>query len=241
MSEYKVYLHVFENGKKYVGITKQEPKKRWNGGLRGYKECPKMAKAIQKYGWENVAHLILVDGLEKEDAERLEIELIKEMNSIKDGYNIEHGGNCAGTHNMETRAKISAGNKGKKKPPLSEEQKEKIRKRISGEGNPFKGKHHTEETKRAHSEFMKGNQYNKGNHHSEDFKKMKSKQMSEKYSNGGNPRCVCVYSFNCENGNIQEFYSLREAARFVGCSPSTLLKKINGEREYKGRTWRYAK
>lgn len=33
MENYKVYMHTLPNGKRYVGITKQEPEKRW---LNGY-------------------------------------------------------------------------------------------------------------------------------------------------------------------------------------------------------------
>lgn len=48
---YSVYMHTTPNNKKYIGITKQKPVKRWqNGG--GYKNQPLMWKAIKKYRLE---------------------------------------------------------------------------------------------------------------------------------------------------------------------------------------------
>lgn len=233
-NNYCVYLHTFPNGKHYVGLTMQEPRKRFMNG-KGYKDCPKMWKAIQKYGWENVRHDILYIGLTKEEAENTEIRLIKEYDSIENGYNIQHGGNTTGTHNIETRRKISLANKGKKKGPLSEEHKRK----ISEEHKAHPCIHHpTEEEKRKHSLFMMGNQYNKGNHHTEEYKRMKSKQMHEKYSNGKHPRrkAVVVESDRC----IVKYSTLRNAARCEGVSPSSAHKYLNGDKERDGKIWRYA-
>lgn len=237
MSSYCVYIHTFPNGKHYVGLTMQAPERRWNNG-HGYKDSPKMAKAIKKYGWENVRHEILLTGLTKAEAEAEEIHLIKKYDSIENGYNIQHGGNTTGTHNIETRKKIALGNKGKKMPPLSEDHKKKISLANSGSNNFFYGKHHTEEVKKQHSIFMMGNQYNKGNHHTEDFKRMKSEQMKKKYSNGSNPRSrvVIVESDRC----ISEYFSLRNASRCEGVSPSVACGYVNGEKKQEGKSWRYA-
>lgn len=50
---YSVYVHVFPNGKLYIGATRQEPKKRWRGG-GGYRNQKAMHEAILKYGWDNI-------------------------------------------------------------------------------------------------------------------------------------------------------------------------------------------
>lgn len=112
---YTVYKHIFPNNKIYVGITKKSPEIRWNKG-KGYKLCPLMNKAIEKYGWDNVRHEILFTNLSKKEAEQKEIELIKkyQCNNSKYGYNIENGGNCCGTHSEETKKKISEAQKGNK-------------------------------------------------------------------------------------------------------------------------------
>lgn len=237
-SNYCVYMHIFPNGKRYIGLTMQKPERRWSNG-RGYKDSPKMHKAIQKYGWENVEHTIIKEHLSKSQAEALEIRLIKEYDTILNGYNIEHGGNTQGTHNEETRRKISKAGKGKKKRPLTDKEKKAASIRVSGEKNPFYGKHHTEKVKKEHSRFMMGNQYNKGHHHSDEFKRMKSEQMSKIYSDGKHPRCKKIECFFID-GNIKEFQSVRDAARAINVSPASIVKYTKRGYDSSGNKWRYA-
>ena len=237
MSSYCVYRHVFPNGKSYIGITSQTLTRRFNNGS-GYKKCPKVYAAILKYGWNNVEHEMLFDGLTKQEAEAKEVELIAYYNSIENGYNIDHGGNVPGTHSVETRAKISAGNIGKRRPRWTEERRKAASAAVSGESNPFYGKHHSETVKKLHSDFMKGNKYNKGNHHTEDFKIAKSEQMKQKYANGGNPRCKSVIRKD-NRGNEETYYSLRKAASVLGKSPASILSHIKSGKPLCGYTWRY--
>ena len=133
---YKVYMHVFPNGKKYIGITAQSLKRRFDCG-RGYQINP-MKRAIKKYGWENVKHELLLDNLTKEEAYKEEIELIKKYNTTDSryGYNVSTGGSgsngCKASN--ETKEKMRSAHIGKK---LSEETKRKIgqnlMKNITGE------------------------------------------------------------------------------------------------------------
>lgn len=237
---YKVYKLASPSGKIYIGITKQPISKRFMNG-RGYKSCPAMNNAIQKYGWENIKHEILFDGLSKEQAEQKEIELIAfyKSNQKEYGYNIENGGNAPGTHSEETKRKISAGNKGRIVSKESIEKfKETMRKKGGrfGDKNTFYGKHHSEKVKREHSEFMKGNSYNKGHHHSEEYKRMKSKQMHEKYKDGNNPRCKKIYQIS--DNKVIEYPSLRTAAKAIGKSPSWLCKRVN---DNNNKEWSYEK
>lgn len=90
---YKVYLHTLPNGKKYVGITKQDVKYRWQNG-NGYKNNSRFYNAILKYGWNNIKHEVLFDGLTQEEAYKLEIEMIalNESNNPNYGYNQTEGG-----------------------------------------------------------------------------------------------------------------------------------------------------
>ena len=117
MNNYCVYKHTFPNGKVYIGITRQKPERRWNRG-RGYEQSTYMWNAIQKYGWENIKHEILYEGLTKEEAENKEIELIakyKSNDSIH-GYNIANGGNCIGTVSESTKRKIASTRMGEDNP-----------------------------------------------------------------------------------------------------------------------------
>jgi hypothetical protein len=91
-NEYKLYCHLFPNGKRYIGITKTSTEKRWSDG-KGYKDQQKMARAIEKYGWDNIEHQIITDGLTREQAERLEMYLIDALDTVENGYNVSIGGN----------------------------------------------------------------------------------------------------------------------------------------------------
>ena len=95
-NKYCVYKHTAPNGKVYIGITCQNPLRRWNNG-KGYAENSYFSNAIVKYGWDNIKHEILFDNLTKEEACQKEIDLIAEHKSnIADyGYNISSGGECA--------------------------------------------------------------------------------------------------------------------------------------------------
>ena len=90
MKSYCVYEHVFPNGKRYIGIS-SDAEKRWRNG-KGYETQPKVARAINKYGWDNIEHNIVVDNVTKEQAETLERYLIAELHTIDNGYNVTIGG-----------------------------------------------------------------------------------------------------------------------------------------------------
>lgn len=93
---YCVYKHTNTlNGKVYIGITSQQPEKRWKNGY-GYEGNEYFYRAIQKYGWDSFEHEIIVDGLTKKQACAIEIELIKAYDSTNSdkGYNFSSGGDC---------------------------------------------------------------------------------------------------------------------------------------------------
>ena len=138
MSVWTVYKHTFPNGKIYVGITGQDPYKRWKHG-NGYATVV-MKNAIRKYGWDNILHEILYDNLTKEEAEQKEIELICKFrsNELAHGYNLASGG---------------AVNCGYKR---SAENIEKMRERMRGKPGIRLGSHLTVEQKKHLSEINKG-------------------------------------------------------------------------------------
>ena len=93
---YIVYKHTNKiNGKVYIGITCQTPEQRWRSGL-GYKDQSKFYGAILKYGWDGFFHEILFNDLSQKDAYEVEEKLIKEYDSINNGYNIQTGGEDVG-------------------------------------------------------------------------------------------------------------------------------------------------
>ena len=91
MSDYIVYCHTFPNGKRYIGITNTSTDKRWNNG-NGYKTQPKIARAITKYGWQNVVHEVLAVGLDHDKANEMEQYYIAKYDTLNNGYNATIGG-----------------------------------------------------------------------------------------------------------------------------------------------------
>lgn len=177
--KYKVYVHVNKiNGKIYIGQTCNSLSVRAGrkSGI-GYKHSTHFYNAIQKYGWDNFEHIILIDGLSLEMANIIEEELIKKYNSMdrKIGYNMMSGGKNKirrqevtdriaekNRHpSEETRRKISIASKKRKTTPelverirqanLGKKRTPEQRKRISeGHKNP------SVETRRKISEAGKG-------------------------------------------------------------------------------------
>lgn len=112
---YYIYLHIFPhkpNPKYYVGVTSQKPEKRWGYKGRGYHNKYNVIwKAIEKYGWDNIAHEILFETTNREEASLKEREYIKlyRSNERLFGYNVKPGGysfekvnhmeNCKGENN----------------------------------------------------------------------------------------------------------------------------------------------
>jgi group I intron endonuclease len=95
-NNYSVYKHTNkQNGKVYIGITKQAVERRWQKGC-GYAGTY-FGNAINKYGWDGFSHEVLFTGLRKETACKIEIALIKAYRSNQHdyGYNISEGGETA--------------------------------------------------------------------------------------------------------------------------------------------------
>lgn len=141
MNDYKVYMHIFPNGKKYVGITCRPLKQRFKGGY-GYAHNSHMMNAIRKYGWENVEHKLLANNLTKHDVEQMEINLINkyDLTNHKKGYNIELGGKAANRITEETRKKLrekcSGKNNARYGVEVSQETREKMRQAKLGKKQP---------------------------------------------------------------------------------------------------------
>ena len=109
-NNYTVYMHISPSGKRYIGITSVSPKKRWQNGF-GYKGQV-FYKAIEKYGWDNIEHIIIETNLSQDEACRLEIDLIKQYKTTDSnyGYNVSLGGDKTTLgyhHTNETKIKMS--------------------------------------------------------------------------------------------------------------------------------------
>lgn len=174
-SVYTVYMHRFPNNKVYIGITKRDVYTRWSNG-KNYNRY--FVNAVNKYGWDNVEHIILADNLTKENACKMEIDLIAKYksNQSRYGYNITSGGDgrpdfvlsddarrrigeatrnrTKGTHiSDEQKQKISKALKGRK---LSEERRQFLSNINKGRVSPNRGKKMSDEQRRKISFARKG-------------------------------------------------------------------------------------
>lgn len=133
---YCVYRHTCPNGKVYIGITCQNPVKRWACG-HGYANNDHFYNAIVKYGWDNIKHEILYAELTEEEAYEKEIALIAEHKSTdrRFGYNHDSGG---------------------KHSQLTKETKERLSGSLKGRTAWNKGVWASEETRKKLSESHKG-------------------------------------------------------------------------------------
>lgn len=134
-----VYMHINkENGKVYIGQTRQELDRRWRKGY-GYKKYQAIRHAFDKYGWNNFEHIVVCDHLSLCEANFLECFLIDCFNARDPnfGYNISGGGNNSGEMNPrygmpvseEVKKLISQKAKERYKNP---EAKEKLSKALKG-------------------------------------------------------------------------------------------------------------
>lgn len=107
--KYFVYRHIVPNGKMYIGITsKSSPELRWGVGGKAYSKSNKhFWYAIQKYGWDNIEHIVVAHSLTVDQACNLESYLIYKYNSMQDGYNQTSGGIRPTEITDEIRNKLS--------------------------------------------------------------------------------------------------------------------------------------
>ena len=154
-------MHIFPDGRRYIGATRQDPKKRWHHGS-GYKNAQKVYAEIQKFGWDSIEHVIVKGQMDKESAMKLEKELIAKYKTQDPtfGLNTKGGGQSFGEHSEEFLASLKGrmvGNKYCVGRKLSESHIEAM---INGskkvKHNTWTNKkHHTDETRERLSALRK--------------------------------------------------------------------------------------
>lgn len=243
---YCVYKHTNSiNGKTYIGITSQNPTRRWDCG-RGYIKNKHFWDAIQKYGWDSFTHEILYSGLSKDDAFYLEKELISlyDSQNYRRGYNIAPGGESGpgfsgenhpmwGKHHSgDVRAKISASKRG---VPYSPERYETFMEKLDRDAlrdrayrtivGYNKGRHFSEETRKRIAES------NGGLRRSEETRQ----KISESMKKG-------VSQFSTNGEFIRDWDCAKSATEVLGIQSSHISKVCNGQRKTAGGfVWRFKK
>lgn len=199
---FTVYQHINKvDGKRYIGITAYDPKRRWRPDGSGYKQNAHFWNAIKKTGWDNFKHEIIAEGLTEAEASEMEIALIKQYKSdhAEYGYNVAPGGMYRAM-TPEIRKKLSEARKG---TMCGENNPNYGNHKLAGANNPNYGKKVSDETRALMSKNRKG----KGLHEFSDEHKRKIK---EHHAGGTAPkRVLCV-----ETGII--YASINDAARAIG-------------------------
>ncbi len=214
LTNWCVYMHENRiNGKKYIGITSQKPTKRWQNGC-GYRESPRFFKAIEKYGWDSFRHELLFTDLTKEEAERLEVELIAKYNTLDPdrGYNLDPGGGGTSSPTPEVRAKMSAARTG---THPTEETIERLR-------ASHRGKVASIESRMRCSQSLKG-----------------VKKSPEHCRRIGETHSKPVQMLSSEGEIIQEFPSIKAASAAMGINFKNISATCHGHRaKAGGYKWR---
>lgn len=126
------------NGKVYIGMTLQNPIKRWKNG-RGYNSAV-FCQDIKRYGWDSFDREILIENAKREEAQEIEKKFIKlyKSNNPDCGYNVTKGGDGGGmlnhNHSDCAKAKIS---EARKKAGFTEEHKKHISEAKRGVNHHF--------------------------------------------------------------------------------------------------------
>lgn len=183
---YCVYKHTAPNGKVYIGITCRKPCERWGSNGNRYQNNKHFYNAIQKYGWSNIKHEILYDGLDDQQAQRYE----KWFIFVYDSSNRMHGYN-----------NTLGGEHGKMSEHTNEENRQRG-KLLIGEKNPFFGRKHSESTRNHLSKVRLANPKRI------ELSKQAALKSKEKTSKK-------VERYNLDGSYIDSFESCADAALFV--------------------------
>lgn len=251
MRTYYVYKHTTPSQKVYIGITKQEPEKRWKNG-KGYDKDQIFRFAIEKYGWANIKHEILFEGLTEEEACEKEVELIAFYKSAdrRYGYNISLGGNTSSpteeenakrsnsmTKNWsdpEYRKRISESMRGVKRSEESRQnisiaQKKRFERPEERKATSERqiGKRRSEEAKRKTSETLRAYYSLEENHK----KQAELHRESNRKTHGKKVRCI-------ETGKVYEVIS--DASKEMGIERRNISAVCRHKRKSVcGYTWEY--
>lgn len=234
MKNYCVYCHTSPSNRKYVGIS-CDAKKRWNEG-RGYSKNYIFYRAIRKYGWDNIKHEILYDGLTLEEAKEIESKLISEWNLTdrKYGYNLSSlkDGLCEESKMLMSLSRI--GNNNCEGRVLSSETKQKIscslKKYYSVDSN-------REQLHRPCSDETK-EKLRKRMFSEETRAKMRKNHYD--FSKGKNPSAKAVRQLSLSGELIKEYEYAKLAATELNIDLSSIIKCCRGKKKTCGGfRWEY--
>ncbi len=142
--EHVIYKLTSPSGKIYIGRTNN-----FQDRMAQHKHCAlvkkmdnSLYKAMRKYGWENFVKEIVATASNQESAQLLEEVLIKQFNSVKNGYNDTYTG--------------GGGNQFVNQPERLKTFKKKMSQITAGDKNGMYGKTHSDEAREKQKQKAKG-------------------------------------------------------------------------------------
>lgn len=235
------------NGKKYIGQS-INVLTRWKDHIhalnRGDSSCRLLQRAWHKYGADNFVFNILEECAE-DQLDSVEIKYIQQFDTVKNGYNIESGGNVQKHLSEETKEKLRQSHLGKVQ---SEETRHKRSEAMRGEKNPMYGRHHTEEVKRRISECNSGrpgypvSEETREKIRRANLGRVVSQETRDKISHackGRTPHNKNLRSVYCIELN-KHYDSAADAGRELNIKSGNITKCCEGERKTcGGYHWKY--
>lgn len=233
--QWVLYMHITPDGKRYIGITCQNPKWRWGNGER-YSFNQYFSDAIKRFGWDAIEHIIVSSCLSRSEAREEEVRLIRyyDTTNREKGYNISPGADIVTPEMSARRSKARMGHEvsAETRKKIAEAQKGKI---ISDEtrrkmSKAQKGRKHSAEENRKHSVAM--TEYLRSINGSE-----KRRAWNDAVSKSKEKK-VDVYILGGDH--VATFNSITEACAFTGVLPPNASKVLKGIRKHsKGYIFKY--
>lgn len=243
MDSYCVYVHTAPNGKKYVGITKQTPENRWKNGA-GYLSSPHFWSAIKKYGWDNISHEVVRDGLNEASACEEEKRLIAlyRSNEREFGYNQTSGGDAGKRYTDDVRKILSEKARERYESP---EEREKASFRVLGTKRSDETRRKISIAKTGKPHFISDETRLKiSTSNKAKYKEMPVEQravVAERARLVGKESSRKVWQFTKEGEFVALYESLREAERCTGVRNGNISRCCNGAvKTAGGFKWQYA-
>ena len=205
-----IYKITNPEGKIYIGQS-IDIGRRFKEYKRIQKKCAgrKIIKSLMLFGVKNHTFEVIEECIIEQLHER-EYYWKLLYKSVENGLNCDYFDNSGGPRSEETKRRISEGAKGKKR---SEYTKQKMRKPKTEEHkqNISKAKQNvSQETKQKISESKKGKTPNR------DYKAWAKQQQKP------------VLQHDLEGNFIKEWESVKSAAAYLGCDPTTITANLRG-------------